>query len=494
MYYKQLFCCFFILIIVETSLSIENIWMKSESGIEGRYGNYGESVHLAGNDKLIVTSISKDFSIERQTSGIGRYIYAYDPNGNLLWKTNTNMFLISFSMYPISMSTAVDSSDNILLTSGNGKIVRYNLNGQFVDTLNFLQSDKSDIDATCFSVNKSSYFVGGIHFITGETGSRIALKQYDYQFTQKKVVNFTHKKSYCGVEIISGSDDCIACSGFMGKTGDTLFAGGKYIVSKSDQDRFIMQFNSEGNMGWSLQFPKSNEVSVNQLTLSNDGSVFVCGGYKGRCEIQNLTFNSKGGEDAFVMKVNRSGKIAWIKTWGADYYDDHSRALSIKDNSIWVTGIAASSFSGGQKSDRGNAFLISFDTAGVVQDDILLEGNNRSEGGGILASANALYLTGYFTGKLKAGSEFVNTDQNEFDLFFGSFGYSQSEGPLLAFKNNRVIRNNNERYSYRATYDLTGRLIAKSTGLNRSGIYITNIRKDDPGHAAEIVIKRNGRL
>ena len=464
--------------------------MKSESGSEGRYGNYGESVHLAGTDKIIVTSISKDSSIERQISGIGHYIYAYDPNGNLLWKTNTK---ISLRFTPL-MCAAVDSSDNILVMNGNGKLVRFNLNGQFVDTLNFIQSDKSDISVSCFSVNKTSYFICGDHLIEGKTESSIAIKQYDYQFTQKKTVYFTHKKYHCAIESIAGSDDCTICSGTISKTGDTLFAGGKYIISKSDQDRFIMQFDSEGNMRWSLQFPKSNEVSVNQLTLSNDGSVFICGGYKGRLEIQNFAFNSKGGEDAFVMKVNRSGKIVWVKTWGSDHYDDHSRSLSIRDNSIWVTGIAASSFSGVQKSDRGNAFLISFDTAGVVQEDILLEGNNRNEGGGILASEKALYVTGYYTGRLYVGGEFINTDQNEFDLFFGSFKYSQSKGPLLAYNNHRVIRNNNARYSNIATYDLTGRLIAKSTGLNHSGISITNAQGSDPGHAVKIVVKRNGRL
>jgi hypothetical protein len=492
MYSKQLFCPLFILLFVffETGFSIENMWMKSESGLEGRYGNYGESIHLAGTDKIIVTSISKDTSDGQQISGIGQYIYAYDLNGNMLWKTTTRTVL----MQPISMCAAIDSSYNILMSNGFGKILRFNLNGQLVDTLNFLQSDKSDISVSCFSVNKSSYFIGGAHFIPGETGSRIAIKQYDYQFTQKKAVYFTQKKSYCSVEMISGSDDYIVCTGIFGETGDTLFVGGKYIVSKSDQDRFIMQFDPEGNMEWALQFSGSDEVSVNQLTLSKDGSVFVCGGYKGKCEIQNLTFNSKGGEDAFVMKVNSSGKIAWIKTWGSDYYDDHSRALSIIDNSIWVTGIAASSFSGVQKSDRGSAFLISFDTAGVVQEDTLLEGNNRSEGGGILASGNALYLTGYFTGKLITGSEFINTDQNEFDLFFGNFRYSQSNGPLLAFKNNRIIRNRNEQYSSIATYDLTGRLMSKSTGLNRSGIFITSTHGSDPDRAAKIIIKRNGRL
>ena len=121
----------------------------------------------------------------------------------------------------------------------------------------------------------------------------------------------------------SGNDSCnsvkLDASGNVYCAGSTGGALGE--ASGGDNDAFVMKLNSSGVLQWVTQLgdttlgftggDNSGNDSCNSVELDASGNVY-CAGYTSGA----LGEASGGDNDAFVMKLNSSGDLQWVKQLG----------------------------------------------------------------------------------------------------------------------------------------------------------------------------------
>jgi len=156
-------------------------------------------------------------------------------------------------------------------------------------------------------------------------------------------------------------------------TGDAVYVGGstqgpnKFFdnLPTSDPDGFIAKYSSEGTKAWSSLVSGTGTDAVSGTAVAPDGSVYVVGASS------STTLNSQagqGGTDAFLIKYSGSGSVLWTTRIGGTGADS-AAAVAVADNdAIYVVGTTNSPALQSQASNGGNdAFISRVNGAGVVQ-------------------------------------------------------------------------------------------------------------------------------
>jgi len=156
-------------------------------------------------------------------------------------------------------------------------------------------------------------------------------------------------------------------------TGDAVYVGGstqgpnKFFdnLPTSDPDGFIAKYSSEGTKAWSSLVSGTGTDAVSGTAVAPDGSVYVVGASS------STTLNSQagqGGTDAFLIKYSGSGSVLWTTRIGGTGADS-AAAVAVADNdAIYVVGTTNSPALQSQPSIGGNdAFISRVNGAGVVQ-------------------------------------------------------------------------------------------------------------------------------
>lgn len=156
-------------------------------------------------------------------------------------------------------------------------------------------------------------------------------------------------------------------------TGDAVYVGGstqgpnKFFdnLPTSDPDGFIAKYSSEGTKVWSSLVSGTGTDAVSGTAVAPDGSVYVVGASS------STTLNSQagqGGTDAFLIKYSGSGSVLWTTRIGGTGADS-AAAVAVADNdAIYVVGTTNSPALQSQPSIGGNdAFISRVNGAGVVQ-------------------------------------------------------------------------------------------------------------------------------
>lgn len=133
------------------------------------------------------------------------------------------------------------------------------------------------------------------------------------------------------------------------------------------RDAFIIKLDKDGNLIWATQLgantkapggDNSGSERCESVAVDASGNVY-CGGYtNGSLGAPNL-----GGEDAFIVKLNSSGELQWLKQFGTSE-DDFCKSIKV-DNSgnIYCGGETYGDLA---EPNGGNEdiFLIKLDTNG----------------------------------------------------------------------------------------------------------------------------------
>lgn len=156
-------------------------------------------------------------------------------------------------------------------------------------------------------------------------------------------------------------------------TGDAVYVGGSTQGSNkffdnlptSNPDGFVAKYSAEGTKAWSSLVSGTGTDAVSGTAVAPDGSVYVVG------SSSSTTLNSQagqGGTDAFLIKYSASGAVLWTTRIGGTGTDS-AAAVAVADNdTIYVVGTTNSPSLQSQSSNGGNdAFISRVSGAGVVQ-------------------------------------------------------------------------------------------------------------------------------
>jgi uncharacterized delta-60 repeat protein len=121
--------------------------------------------------------------------------------------------------------------------------------------------------------------------------------------------------------------------------GDTTsFGAGTY-------DAWILKLNSDGTIAWQKTYGGNNYDFAKSIQQTTDGG-YVVAGWTG-------SFGVVGVDDAWILKLNSDGTIAWQKTYGGN---DHDWARSVQQTSDGGYVVAGDTDSFGAAASGGADF------------------------------------------------------------------------------------------------------------------------------------------
>jgi len=249
-----------------------------------------------------------------------------------------------------------------------------------------------------------------------------------------------------GMSISSTIDGGYVITGYTG-TNDLDFTG----MNKGSYDVFVIKYDSnhkevwkntiggwKGDFGYSIIHTLDSGCVITGTTTSNDGDF---GGM------------NKGGEDIFIVKLNKEGKIVWKKLIGGSRDEVGHVIKQTSDSGYVVTGRTNSNNGDIPRIYGGynDCFLLKLDKNGNIMWSKVFGGNGEDVGQSVtLTENNGIIVTGYFSSN---DGDFSGMNQRYWDVFvikfdsignilwkksFGGSGYDKSYS-VISMKDNCLL-------------------------------------------------------
>lgn len=120
--------------------------------------------------------------------------------------------------------------------------------------------------------------------------------------------------------------------------GTVTFPGGtnpnRSVTSNGQRDNGLVRYDFLGNLQWLIRWGSTNDSDRPvAIACGLDGSIYVAGVFEGTMNANPGTgpqqlVTSKGGTDAYLLKLNSNGGFVWVRTFGGTAADT-PRSLTI---------------------------------------------------------------------------------------------------------------------------------------------------------------------
>lgn len=275
--------------------------------------------------------------------------------------------------------------------------------------------------------------------------------------------------------------------------GGYICAGYSYSSNTSDKtepnwdptlqspDYWIVKLDSAGSIQWQNTIGGTDWDALTSITATADGGC-ICGGlsYSGISgdktkPNRDLTFATA---DYWVVKLNPSGTIQWQNTIGGDY-DDFLSYISQTTNGGYIcAGNSNSGFSGDKTENHlpnmgtyyTDYWIVKLDTAGIVQWQNVIGGNNDDMPMCITEAGSGEYICGGYS---MSGISYDKTENckgfDDYWIIKLSEKYNSITGNMYADANSNNLHDAGEN---NVTYH---KVVEQNTGCftfsNQNGFY-----------------------
>jgi len=149
--------------------------------------------------------------------------------------------------------------------------------------------------------------------------------------------------------------------------------------SKGDYDVYLVKYNKEGTYEWARTWGGSISDEGNAIAIDDSGNVYVSGPFRDTVDFDpgpnELIITSSGSADVFLSKLDSTGTLQWVRTWGGGSGEGSAGATIDDFGNIYIIGWFNLSvdFDPGigvdNHSSNGGAdiFLSKFDSSGNFQ-------------------------------------------------------------------------------------------------------------------------------
>ncbi len=134
----------------------------------------------------------------------------------------------------------------------------------------------------------------------------------------------------------------------LGGTSNSGVSGAKTEVSRGGNDYWILKLNKDGNIEWQKTIGGDGDDALVRVVPSPDGG-YIVGGTSRSTASGDKTEGPKGGRgvDLWVVKLKNTGDIAWQKTIGTDIGSDNLMdVIPTLDGGFLVSGSTTNGISG----------------------------------------------------------------------------------------------------------------------------------------------------
>ncbi len=207
-----------------------------------------------------------------------------------------------------------------------------------------------------------------------------------------------------------------------GSFRDSAEIAGTNLKAQGESDLFVVALSPVGEILWVKAFGGSENDYGRTVAVNSAGSVYLLAEFSRSISFDNVKLESAGNRDIALVELRRDGQVAWGKSFGNEY-DTLGFGMGIDGaGGIFVTGGFEQTMTIGKtalKSEgRADAFVVKFDSKGEVawaeryggkDDDMGLE-VRADEFGNAIVSGRFAGEAGFADKKLKSrgdGDAFV---------------------------------------------------------------------------------------
>jgi hypothetical protein len=205
------------------------------------------------------------------------------------------------------------------------------------------------------------------------------------------------------------------------------------LRSAGRRDCYFAKYTPDGRHVWGVGFGGAENDELNCLAVDETGNTYATGQFEKAITIGERTLVSAGGQDAFVAKLDASGRLLWAIQAGGEGNDQGYGIAVDARGHVYVSGAfrATADFDGGPavasltSLGREDAFLACYAADGRLRwaKQIGGEGSDFPGVGAIALDASGdIYLAGMFSGTadLDPGTPAAyRTSGGMSDIFFG---------------------------------------------------------------------------
>jgi hypothetical protein len=137
---------------------------------------------------------------------------------------------------------------------------------------------------------------------------------------------------------------------------------------RNRQEAFIASFDRAGMAQYRRRFPSSARVFARGLAVAADGDIVAVGSFEGTMDAGRVVLKSRGGRDAFVVRLRPSGELVRAIRFGGRFDQEAYDVAVDRDGSIAIVGSfeEATDFGCGPVRSNGgaDAFVAKLDRFG----------------------------------------------------------------------------------------------------------------------------------
>ncbi len=152
---------------------------------------------------------------------------------------------------------------------------------------------------------------------------------YGAGYSDVYIIKFDSEGNKIWEKTFGGSKNDIAFALQVLDDGSIVVAGGTESYGAGGKDVYVLKLDSEGNKIWEKTFGRSKNDIAFALQVLDDGSIVVAGGTESY---------GVGGEDVYVLKLDKDGNKIWEKTYWGDNNDLATDIKVSRDGNLIIAG------------------------------------------------------------------------------------------------------------------------------------------------------------
>jgi len=249
-------------------------------------------------------------------------------------------------------------------------------------------------------------------------------------------------------------------------------SGEKSQNSRGDFDYWIIKLDNLGNIQWDKTIGGNDYDALYSLQQTSDGG-YILGGSSSSNKSGEKTGNSRGSDDYWIVKLDNLGRIQWDKTIGGSNYDDLSSLQQTSDGGYILGGTSASSKSGEKTENSRGAddyWVVKLDKSGNIQWNKTIGGTASDGLFSLQQTRDSGYILGGSSASPKSGEK-TQSSRGEDDYWVVKLG------KLGKFQWDKTIGGSasDELFSLQQTRD-TGYILGGYSYSSKSGEKTENSR------------------
>jgi hypothetical protein len=245
-----------------------------------------------------------------------------------------------------------------------------------------------------------------------------------------------------GSGLATNADGSVVMAGGITHSVDL---GGGPLSEQFAIDAFVAKYDAEGKHLWSQSFGMGGNNHAFTVATDSAANVILGGKFSEAINFGGETLTSAGLYDAFIAKLDPSGKHLWSKRFGDSTHDDVLTTTADKDGNIVLSGTFRGmiNFGGADMfancSAQGDLFVVKLDPQGnhLWSKSFCSNGVVKSTGAGIDGQGN-IFLAGELDGAVDFGGGVLTSEIGDAfavkfapsgdHLWSHKFGTSSSQG------------------------------------------------------------------